>query len=385
MHVNNDFQKNSNISQVFETLWKNQDFSRIDISKKLGIYRSTVSNIIDNMLESNLIYEGERGSATEKGGRKPICLSINKDFGKIAGIEIQEDFYRLVVMDFCGNILFEKKDKHSLGFDDTYPQLAFIRVLDGIVNPLVKDFPDLKGICVGIPGIVDTKHGIVTKSVPFKLENWNFAREVFLRYKIPLLVENDAKCCAWLHGGQRDEEDNFLCVMTRNHETTGIAVGLSMVMNGKILYGNNYAAGEYVSLSWKAGRSEQTGLPEAVVKTINQVDDSYKEWTKDLFSTLTVMVPLLVPGKIYLHGQSESRRELIEETIQNEVPQFVSVTKQFNSEFVIIDEDPYEIAKGSALMFIQLLFQMPFLEDHYYYSKLNWEALSQAAKGKNND
>ena len=72
MHVNNDYQRNANISKIFETVWKNPNFSRIDIARSLDLYRSTVSNIIGTLVESELICEGERGSATEKGGRKPV-------------------------------------------------------------------------------------------------------------------------------------------------------------------------------------------------------------------------------------------------------------------------------------------------------------------------
>ena len=76
MHVNNAFQRNSNLSRVFETVWKNPNFSRIDIARKLELYRSTVSNIIGTLVDSGLICEGERGLPTEKGGRKPVFLSI---------------------------------------------------------------------------------------------------------------------------------------------------------------------------------------------------------------------------------------------------------------------------------------------------------------------
>ena len=67
MHVNNDYQRNANLSRVFETVWKNPNFSRIDIARKLELYRSTVSNIIGTLVESDLICEGERGLPTEKG------------------------------------------------------------------------------------------------------------------------------------------------------------------------------------------------------------------------------------------------------------------------------------------------------------------------------
>ena len=105
MHVNNDYQRNANLSKVFETVWKNPNFSRIDIARKLGLYRSTVSNIIGTLVDSALISEGERGNTTEKGGRKPVFLSVNPDFGCVIGIELQLDTYHVSVLSFAGETL----------------------------------------------------------------------------------------------------------------------------------------------------------------------------------------------------------------------------------------------------------------------------------------
>ena len=107
MHVNNDYQRNANLSRVFETVWKNPNFSRIDIARKLELYRSTVSNIIGTLVDSGLICEGERGLPTEKGGRKPVFLSVNPDFGCVIGIELQLDYYHVTVVSFDGNSLLE--------------------------------------------------------------------------------------------------------------------------------------------------------------------------------------------------------------------------------------------------------------------------------------
>ena len=92
MHINKTVSRNLNISQIFETVWRAGGISRIDISKQMGLYRSTVTSIIDSVLKSKIIIEGERGNATEKGGRKPINLIINKNAGMIIGLEVQPDF-----------------------------------------------------------------------------------------------------------------------------------------------------------------------------------------------------------------------------------------------------------------------------------------------------
>ena len=379
MHINNDFQRISNISQAFEIIWREKEISRIDIARKLNAYRSTVSNIIDILLENKIICEGQRGEAGEKGGRKPIYLSINKAFGAIAGIELQPEFYNVVVIDFSGETIFSYSEEINFNTPEEYSEQSFITLLDSIVNPLISKVKEkglnLLGMSLALPGIIDTHKGVIRDSFCFNLKNVDFSSIFLNRYNIPLLIENDAKCCAWLHKGQSEAVKDFICVLAREHKVEGIAVGLSVVMNNKIINGHNYAAGEYISVSWRKDKKGQTGLPEAVIKTLTSVEDSYNEWVKDLFSTLTVMIPLLEPCEIYLHGQKQEKREKILSVISQDVSQFEGAMNNYGARLIITDEDGFEIAEGAALMYLQRLFEMQFLTDDYFYSVLNWDIL----------
>lgn len=379
MHVNNDFQRICNISQVFETIWREKEISRIDIARKLEVYRSTVSNIIDVLLENKIICEGQRGSVSEKGGRKPIFLSINKDYGAILGIEIQPEYFNAAIINFCGETVYSYSAAVQFTRQEENSEQQFITLLDSIINPLIKTAEQrglkLLGLCVAVPGIIDTEKGIIKNSVPFNIKNFDFASNFNSRFPFPVLIENDAKCCAWLHKGQSDEVKDFICVLTRQHAVNGIAVGLSVVMNDKIINGHNFAAGEYVSISWRKDKNGQTGLPEAVLKTVDTVEDSYSEWVKDLFSTLTVMIPLLEPCKIYVHGQKKDKEETIKKIIAKKVSQFQAALDQFGAELEIYSEDDFEIARGSALMYLQKLCDLPYLMNDYFYPVLNWDSL----------
>ena len=394
MHVNNTFQRNSNLSRVFETVWKNQNFSRIDIARKLELYRSTVSNIIGTLVDSGLICEGERGLPTEKGGRKPVFLSVNPDFGCVIGIELQLDYYHVTVVSFDGKSLLEdfgNTPVNPILLDK--PEELFIDFVDTIIKSLLQKVNALPvhplAISIGIPGIIDIDRGVIKNSAPFRLKDFDYASILGNRYGIPLYIENDARCCSWLQlalNKYADKKD-FLCVLARNYAGNplltypesgekGIGVGLSITMNGRIVIGRNYAVGEYISRSWTTYQKGQTGLPEAVLKTVDTVDDSYAEWVKDLFGTLTMMVPLLEPETVYIHGQPRYRRDFILEIIEQSVPQFNSVVKNCGSELKIVDNDDFfEISKGAALMCIQKLCEVQVLETEASYSVLNWDEL----------
>ena len=396
MHVNNDFQRNSNISHVFETVWKNKEISRIDISRKLELYRSTVSNIITTLLNNNVIIEGEQGTVTEKGGRKPVFLSVNKKFGCILGIELQPDYYVVSALAINGHPFFSMKAETP--FNPSYvdkPDEMFVYVIDKIVEsilPSVNNFPmPLLGICLAIPGIVDIDKGIVIRSDPFNLRNFPYGEKLGNRYGVTFFIENDAKCCGWLHCAQNGDnvhkdQDDFICVLAKNLSgidkfkangtyKKGIGIGLALAISGRIVSGSKYAVGEYLSLSWRKNNKGQTGLAEDISSSVNLNKESYIEWVKDLFSTLTVAIPLLEPKAVFLHGQPQDKKQIIYDVIHNDVSQFEAVLERYNSKLIIMDEDQYEISSGAALMFILKLFRLPFVEDSKSYTCISWDKI----------
>ena len=393
MHVNNDYQRNANLSRIFETVWKNPNFSRIDIARKLELYRSTVSNIIGTLVESNLICEGERGVPTEKGGRKPVFLSINPDFGCVIGIEIQLDSFHVAVVSFDGKTIFEDDGPTPVNPDLLdKPEELFVFMVDSIIKMITPEINDNSirplAISIGLPGIIDIDSGIIKRSAPFRLQDFNYGQILGSRYGIPLFIENDARCCSWLQLALNKSSDkkDFLCVLARNYAGNplltypesyekGIGVGLSITMNGRVINGRNYAVGEYISRSWTTYQKGQTGLPEAVLKTVDTVDDSYAEWVKDLFGTLTMMVPLLEPETVFVHGQPAWRRDFLLEIVEKYVPQFSSIMKSCGSELVIMDDNAFGISKGAALMCIQKLCEVQVLESKPSYSVLKWDDL----------
>ena len=115
---NNVFQKNANTSLVAQLIWRQGGLSRVDISRLLQLNKSTVSNIISYLMEIGLVSEGERKDATSLGGRKPIELTIARDFGCVFGFDLQPSHYRSVIMGADGSILWEVRgSKRQLSFE----------------------------------------------------------------------------------------------------------------------------------------------------------------------------------------------------------------------------------------------------------------------------
>ena len=130
-------------------LWRYPGISRIDIANKLGVYRSTISNIINALVETGVVLESRKENCSSLGGRKPLQLELNPDFGCVAGIELQPSVY-------CRNYRFyrgcSRKQVGPLpegsltasGQDHGRPGG---RYPFGGTRPLA--------VCMGLPGIID--------------------------------------------------------------------------------------------------------------------------------------------------------------------------------------------------------------------------------------
>jgi glucokinase len=100
---------------------------------------------------------------------------------------------------------------------------------------------DIRGIGVGLPGLVDALHGVVRflpnipgwKNVPLK-------KELEKKLGIPVFLENDVNLITlgeWKYGAGKGVE-NLVCM------TLGTGVGSGLILDGHIYRGPGFAAGE---------------------------------------------------------------------------------------------------------------------------------------------
>ncbi|HKL86073.1 MAG TPA: ROK family transcriptional regulator [Treponemataceae bacterium] len=387
MQINNSFQKNANISMVAQLLWKTPGLSRVEIARNLELYRSTVSNIINTLIQNGVVYEEREGESMPQGGRKPICLDLNGRFGCVAGIEMQPDGYRAVIIDVFGTVLFS-----CFG---NLPELPFIEIFDFIMKDLLveveKNTIPLLGICLGIPGIVDSNRGVILLSDPFNLENYDFASPVSARYRLPVLVENDANCLAWkeLATNRGDNLNDFICLNAEYHKreslhgsNAGMGVGIGLAIGGRVFAGSKYAAGEFVSGSWRKGSIGQTGLPLKAMSAIDKDDTAFSDWVNDLFSSLVSVVSVFNPEAFFAHGELARRSSFVLSILEERIPQFQAILEKSNSSLIFGDGSDDLVAIGAAQMFFLELFSVPGCNSNSVSSHIDWDTVFEIVARK---
>jgi len=223
------------ILQVFRT---NPTLSRARLATETGLNPSTVSAIIGELIQDNLIRETDLiQSSTGRPGR---LLEINPEGGCALGIEIGVDYIEFLITDFAVNVVWRQKQSTNpeIGQEEIMQKVSH---LAKIASAIIQDRQShLLGVGVGIPGLVDVSSGLLRIAPNLHWVNVPI-RDVLAKYfDCPIYVENDANAAAlgeYYFGAVRNVK-NFIYL------NTGVGLGGGFVIGGKLFRGMFGYAGE---------------------------------------------------------------------------------------------------------------------------------------------
>lgn len=302
-------------ARVFRTIWRNPRISRVGIAERLGLDKSTVTNQVCHLIELGLIEEVEEGLSSVRGGRKPIQLGIRKSFGRIIGIEIQQNCYIALVVDLSGEILAERHGKIRVEAGN------FSSTITGIVSSIMAESgtdtgsgPFL-GVGVGMGGLIDHKRRIVRYSVPLAIDTpLDFGKDITNRLPVPCYIENDANCCAWgeLAFNRSEELRDFLFALVEYRKEFnslgscgGIGVGFGVVLGGKVYSGSHGNAGEFRS-AFCEGRGElQFSLSKEELSRFDSDPAILERVSDELARNMAMFVNTMDFDRVYVGGNIE--------------------------------------------------------------------------------
>ncbi|HNX73138.1 MAG TPA: ROK family transcriptional regulator [Spirochaetales bacterium] len=300
-------------ARIFRAVWRNPGVSRIDLAKMLDLDKSTVTNQVAALLTRGLINETEEKEASKKGGRKPIELAVNHDYGRFVGIEIQLGFYEAVVVDMAGKIIGTKR-----GAIDT-SNANFADIVVGIIDDMEKEYCQrsiLLGVGVGTAGLVDSKRGRIRYSVPLEIDRpFDFSKAMAGRTKVPVFIENDANCCAWgeLAFNKKEELKDFLFALVEYRQDRvsltnygGMGVGFGIVLGGRVHTGAHGVAGEFRSAFCNGKSDVQFSLPKEELVRISEDRSVLEKAADELSRNMAMLINTMDFSQVFIGGDIEA-------------------------------------------------------------------------------
>lgn len=228
--------KQENKDLVLHTIMRYAPISRAETAIKTSLNKGTVSSLVNDLIEENMVYESGPGKSS--GGRRPVMLNFNRMAGCSIGIDLGVNYILGVLTDLTGEILMEKYIKYEY---ESY-EITIQHTLE-VIDYLIARQPDtpysIVGIGVGIPGAVDLK-GQVMLAPNLNWENIEIKDKLQERYGVPVVIENEANagCYGEKKYGVGSKSNHILYI------SIGIGIGIGMMLNGELYRGNNGFSGE---------------------------------------------------------------------------------------------------------------------------------------------
>lgn len=224
---------------ILNLVWRERTISRAELARVTGLSRSTVSAIVEDLLETGLI--SFRGAGESQGGRPPVILGFDDDALALVGVDLGASHVSVIVTNLRGEARAWRTRAHNVR-PDPEGSLTLVRELvDACLTEAAVPRDQLVGVGVGVPSPVNPRHP--GKLSPLVMPRWrdiDVAERFRAIYGCPVLVDNDANLGAlaelWWGAGVGGRDLVFVKV--------GTGIGAGHIIGGAIYRGATGVAGE---------------------------------------------------------------------------------------------------------------------------------------------
>jgi len=223
---------------ILQLIHARQPISRADLARMSGLQRSTVSQIIEQLIRERWIREG--AVAQLPRGRHPTMLVLNDDLVVLAA-DIRPRQVTVAMVDLNGRLL--SRSTLPLGTDPAKAVSSMIDCMRRIRDSNQKK--SLEGIGISVPGRVDKDTQFLIFAPNLKWPKFDVRQAVEQGMGLPTEIENAATACLMseLWFGRMDGVSDAALI------TVSEGIGAGILANGHLVSGQHGMAGEFGHIS----------------------------------------------------------------------------------------------------------------------------------------
>ncbi|WP_366207066.1 ROK family protein, partial [Flavihumibacter sp. CACIAM 22H1] len=218
-------------------LYFGKELSGTDLSERIHRSLPLTNKLLCELKEAGSVVE--LGFAPSKGGRRPMLYSLDKSFGYIVSVAMDQLFTRIGILT-ADHTFVTAIERHELNLSTEPDALAILgNLIEKHIRASGLEGARIIGVGIGMPGFIDLEKGVNYSF--FRSENESLQKSLQDRLQLPVFIDNDSSLVAlaeYRFGAARDKRN----VMVVN---VSWGIGLGMVLNGELFRGNNGFAGEF--------------------------------------------------------------------------------------------------------------------------------------------
>ncbi|RFB17375.1 ROK family transcriptional regulator [Bacillus sp. HNG] len=350
--------REQNQKKVLSLLRQYKQTSRKDLAKAMGVSKNTISLIVDQYVKDGVINEvGVKD--VNKAGRPKIVIELNQNAFKAIGIAIHHDGIEYMVTDFY----LQPVTSGFCEVDGKDWEKVCGEILK-IVESLLSEHPEVIGVGIGIPGIVNASEGIVYHSTNLGWKNIQVSDQLEKSIPVPIIIQNNVNLASLCSAGIMDES----CTSSSFYIRIGDGIGGAFTAAGQIWNGDSWTSGEIGHISvdpngplcgcGQRGCLEKMISRKAFQEWLDQMEDKelpdgreqlqqqIKKYGIYLATSLINIIHLLNPGTIVIDSPYNQygafQESLLSHLEQNALKIPYSKTQ------IYFNNEPYSQSLGAA-------------------------------------
>ncbi len=280
--ASNEIVRDINRDIILELIRFKQPLARADLSRLSGLRRSTVSAIVEQLIEESWVTEG--AVIKPARGRPSTMLSVNSAMVTFA-LDLRPNRAILAVVDLSGHFL----SRETIATDPD-PKKTILQI-GKRMRALRKQNPSksFKGVGVSLPGRVHPTMQRILLATNMNWHEFDLKKALEQVSGLQVEIDNDANVCliSELWFGRLQGAKNVVLVAVAE------GVGAAILTGGQMYSGNNGLAGEFGHVSvdptgplcqcGQKGCWEMVASSRAAIRTFNAVA---KRKAKDIYELL---------------------------------------------------------------------------------------------------
>ena len=231
--------RDANLSMAFDAICADSGMTRAELSRRLGMSRSTASSLVQELIDYGLICED--GPAESTSGRRAIMLRLNDKSWFVFGVDIGASHVTTLLMSLSGAVVATRRErvdsrlKPQEALDAVCEQARDIMAASSLTSA------EILGMGVAVPApVVPDSGGAICEETMAAWRDIRVEQVLGERLQLQCLVDNDANLGAlaehWWGVGRHVKNMLFLKVAT--------GVGCGMIVDGALHRGRGGFVGE---------------------------------------------------------------------------------------------------------------------------------------------
>ena len=179
----------ANRGLVIQALFDLGPTSRAELARRAGVNRTTISGIVQPLIDEQVLVENEPGRAESRGGKPGRPLWFSPSARPICGVLLMPDAVRACLVTLDGAIIGENRIALPAGDGPVAPIIKAVKramraaLAEAARKPL--------GVGLAVGGMVDTNQGaIVAMNLAPSLDGYPLADELSREFGLPVRLDH---------------------------------------------------------------------------------------------------------------------------------------------------------------------------------------------------